>query len=388
MDSNQNNWSFSQAAEWKQNYSKCSNNIQQKSPVNIDTNDISQCHALCRLALRYVKTNCYVSYHNNIPTVRFDPGSILKFKNEFFYLKRMTIHHTSMHTVNKNEYDLEVMLYHSKNPITEADGGVLLCILFKSGSDKGKVNHFFNQFINQIPAEEHKKDIEVEVDTTWTPEIIIPKSKSFFYYDGGLPYPPCDNNWKIVIFEEVLPISKNIVKTIQYILGKGITNNRPIQEKHRECIVFYNSYDKFTDTINKEDITETPEDTRRKEEAELDTMELELSKSRGFFAENKIFMKGLILVINLIIMIYIAVKFAKYLITKDVINDFIVRQVEKKTQRNEEKKRAEAEAQGMDPNTGAPLQVEGMPQNIQMGPPPTNTNANINSLLKNLEKGK
>jgi len=87
-------------------------------------------------------------------------------------------------------------------------------------------------------------------------------------------------------------------------------------------------------------------------------------------------------------MIYIAVKFAKYLITKDVINDFIVRQVEKKTQRNEEKKRAEAEAQGMDPNTGAPLQVEGMPQNIQMGPPPTNTNANINSLLKNLEKGK
>ena len=37
-------------------------------------------------------------------------------------------------------------------------------------------------------------------------------------------------------------------------------------------------------------------------------------------------------------MIYIAVKFAKYLIAKDVINDFIVRQVEKKTQRNEEKK--------------------------------------------------
>ena len=96
-------WSFERAGEWLDNYSKCKTKSKTNiSPLNIDTSNIVPCTSLCRLSTKYEPTTCSISMTNNIPTITFSPNCLIKFRNEFLYLRKMTIHHTSMHTINES----------------------------------------------------------------------------------------------------------------------------------------------------------------------------------------------------------------------------------------------------------------------------------------------
>ena len=44
-----------------------------------------------------------------------------------------------------------------------------------------------------------KIEKDVPVSDTWCPEQIFPQGKSFFYYDGALPYPPCKKDWTFIM---------------------------------------------------------------------------------------------------------------------------------------------------------------------------------------------
>ena len=201
------------------NFQNVQVNSQRIAPINIDTNDISPCNATCSLGLRFKESKCYTKYVNTIPTVFFDPGCLMKFQGEYFNLKQMTLHYPSMHTINGSKYDMEILLYYFRNHKNKDDGGVLISILCKRGPDHGKINNFLNQFINQIPVTETKIEQEVEVDKDWSPKVLIPESKSFFYYEGALPYPPCNPNWINIVFEQSVFVSENIINTLKYILG-------------------------------------------------------------------------------------------------------------------------------------------------------------------------
>ena len=84
------NWAYRNYLRWKKDHPKCSGNKQ--SPINIDTSRVADCNETCRLAARYKNSRCYVSNKNRTPLIRFDPGSFIKFKNDLFELKEMTIH--------------------------------------------------------------------------------------------------------------------------------------------------------------------------------------------------------------------------------------------------------------------------------------------------------
>lgn len=336
-----NKWSFRESNEWEERFPQCSANSNRIAPINIDTSDVSPCHTTCKLAIKYGKTKCYLQNENSMPTVYFDPNCFCKFKGMIYTLKKMTIHRPSMHTINNDNYEMEVLLYHYINPLSIESGGVILSFLFRKGPDHGKVNNFFNQFINQIPVEETNREIEVEVDDKWTPESLFPDSKSFFYYDGALPYPPCNQNWQIVVFEEIIPISSNIINTIKYLLGDSSQNVRTVVKKPDSMVVFYNSYHSFEDTIlDKEE--ESKEE--RQEKKEIQAMNMYRDSNRGFLKENKLYIKGVILTVILILLIYLAVKVSKFLVVNDVINRIIVKQVMKKEKRDTEAAEAEEKA--------------------------------------------
>ena len=102
--------------------------------------------------------------------------------------------------------------------------------------------------INQMPSNDMPIEQDVPVSDSWNPEQLIPDSKSFFYYDGALPYPPCSQNWTIIVFEEIVPISLNIIDTVKYIIGPGNKNIRPTQRKPKNISIFYNSNSHFDRT--------------------------------------------------------------------------------------------------------------------------------------------
>ena len=78
------NWSYRNSYRWKRNFPKCSGDRQ--SPINIDTSNVADCNELCRLSTRYNTSKCNVSNKNRTPTVRYEPGSYIKFRGVLYEL--------------------------------------------------------------------------------------------------------------------------------------------------------------------------------------------------------------------------------------------------------------------------------------------------------------
>jgi carbonic anhydrase len=346
-------WSFDRASIWKSRYPNCSKSSARTAPLNIDTNNISPCNALCRLNISYKPTTCSVSMINNIPTVSFTPNCYLKFKNDFFYLRKMTLHRHSMHTINESHYDMEVLLYHNRNPTNDADGGVILSIMLKKGTDYGSANEFLNEFINQMPANEATTETDVKVSDNWTPEQLFPDSKSFFYYEGALPFPPCTPKWSIIIFEEAVGIAQNILDTMGFILSGDASNPnpnvRPIQRKPPGTVIFYNPNSKF-------DISQDMTGAETIEETQPTLPTTPSLTGVSWLKQNIYYIKGIIITIILILMIYVAIKFASIIVKNDMLNAFIIRQLKKKQIREGEKAQtAMAQQQAMEMGGMAPV---------------------------------
>ena len=52
-----------------------------------------------------------------------------------------------------------------------------------------------------------------------------PENKSFFMYDGSLPYPPCDTNFKIIIYEDIGTIGRTNLDILKHNMeSKNIDN--------------------------------------------------------------------------------------------------------------------------------------------------------------------
>ena len=353
---------FDRDPEWPKRYPLCNKKIARKSPLNIDVSNVADCSALCRLSMNYQPTTCSISMINNIPTVTFSPNCLMKFKDSFYFLRKMTIHYTSMHTVNDSYADLEILLYHNTNPISDADGGVILSILFKKGSsDYGPVNEFMNEFINQMPANDMPVEQDVDVSSTWSPEQLFPSSKSFFYYEGALPYPPCTPNWTFIIFEEVIPIAGSIIDTIQYMIGPGNKNIRSIQRTPKNITIFYNANTYFDSS---QDMSNA--DTSPKPSLPI----VNALGSTSWLKRNIFYIKGIIITLVLILMIYVAIKCAKIIVTHDLLNSFIIRQLKKKQQQDYDKSQKHmANQQAAEYGGVAPVEA----------PPPANNNANANA---------
>ena len=320
-------WSFDRSNEWQINkYPKCDNTENRISPLNINTDTIKYCSIFCRLSINYKPTTCSVSMVNSIPTVTFSPNCTIKFNNDFFYLRKMTIHYTSMHTVNDAYSDIEIMLYHNRSVINDSDGGVIISVLFNTGNDFGAANEFLNEFINQMPANETTIETDVPVSDNWSPEQLFPDlSKSFYYYDGALPYPPCPANWTFIIFEENVEISKNIIDTVKIILGDGKKNIRPIQKKPANIDIFYNS------TKNFDGIQDISDNAIKSAIVPTTTISsLASSNPTSWLKKNIYSIKGIIITIILLLMIYVAIKFAKVIVQNDLLNSFIIKQMQKK----------------------------------------------------------
>ena len=358
-------WAFDNSGIWSSKYRTCNKKAPHTAPLNIDTSKIDPCNSLCRLSSKYEATTCSISMSNNIPTVTFSPNCLIKFRNEFLYLRKMTIHHTSMHTINESYADLEILLYHNRSPTSDDEGGVILSILLKKGDDYGTANEFMNEFINRMPSNEMPIEKDIDVSSHWNPEQLFPSSKSFFYYEGALPYPPCEPNWTFIIFEEIVPIAQNIIDTVKYMLGPGNKNIRPIQKTPKEITIFYNSNSSF------DNVQDMSDETIEKElNPEATVPPINSLGSTSWLKQNIYYIKAIVITIILILMIYVAIKTAKLIVSNDLLNSFIIKQLQKKQQRDYEasqKQMAEQQA----------AEYGGIPQVEK--PPPINNNNNNNN---------
>ena len=88
----------------------------------------------------------------------------------------------------------------------------------------------------RIPKKPVDYYVDVPVSNEWSAEKLLPvKNTSFFMYDGSLPFPPCDENYKVIVFEEIGNIGNTNFDLLKENIG---SNNRPQPLNDRK--IFYN----------------------------------------------------------------------------------------------------------------------------------------------------
>lgn len=340
------NWAYSTSSTWKKTFPAASG--KQQSPVNIDMSAIVDCDMLCKIALKMAPSRCQVRIANKTPVINFDPGCYLKFirTQEIFSLKSGTIHVPSMHTINGQKYDMELILLFkfsgSINPETSSytPGGAAMSILFQRGQDYGPANNFFNEFVHKLPNDrESAKEISIPVSPDWSPEWTLPTgSKSYFYYPGSLPYPPCEEGWRWIVFEEIVGISGNIIDSLSIAFQDNIRplkalNSRAVAYNANTKIPIDRDLDKLSETERKKlaevdsIANQKDEDARRSETERLGVIAAEKERVKDWYKENKIYIKGIVLGIAMLLIFYAALKMVKYIVVNDFLNRFVVAQV-------------------------------------------------------------
>lgn len=264
-------WSFEDFYLWKNTYAACS--ALEQSPININTDVLKDCNLMCQLETNYKHSKCRLQYtKNNMIVLKYDYGSRAKFNGVYYNLTDILIFSPSMHTVDNERFEVEVMMVHKTDQSGNKDAkdnGIITCkLLNRYNREHGPEQDFFNEFFFKIPKEAPKDDglfETIDVSTRWNADLLNPKNRTSFYmYDGSLPFPPCTEKFKVIVYEEIGNIGDTNFNLIKENVGK---NNRPVQDIGTRKI-FYNpgrilkatetnqdtfSHDKFLRCIKRED---------------------------------------------------------------------------------------------------------------------------------------
>jgi carbonic anhydrase len=340
-------WAYSDSSNWaRRGYPQSKGNNQ--SPINITPDKTTDCSMLCKISLKYSASKCIATVKNKTPIVYFDAGSYIKYtKNkDILSLKCMTIHTPSLHTINGNYYDMEVVLYHklagNLNPDSEnwVPGGTAISILFQKGADYGEQNTFFNSFIYKLPIDKEsiKNQIDIPVGENWGAEQLIPQIKSYYFYSGSLPFPPNEENWNWIVFEEIQQVSANIIDTLKIVFNNNI---RPIQPLNNRIPAYNFNVDfsfskmlnkKVNDDINAKKSNLIAKNMALTENKDVDgatkmkILDMEKNKVNNWYKNNKMYIKGILISIILLLTIYASLKMVKYIIQNDILNIIMVKQ--------------------------------------------------------------
>ena len=340
-------WAYSTSSSWKKQYPAAGG--KEQSPVNINMSAVVDCDMLCKIALKMAPSTCRVRIANRTPIISFDPGCYIKFirTQDILALKSGTIHVPSMHTINGQKYDMELILLFKQGGSINPDadgympGGAAISILFQRGQDYGSANNFFNEFIHKLPNDqESAREMDIPVSADWSPDWVLPpESKSYFYYPGSLPYPPCEEGWRWIVFEDIQGISGNIIDSLSVAFSGNI---RPLKALNSRAVA-YNANPKLPvdrDLVDRSDAdraklqeinaaaAETNTDNERRAETErLGVIAEEKRRVKDWYRENKLYIKGIVITLVLLMTVYAALKMVKYIVSNDLLNQFIVAQV-------------------------------------------------------------
>lgn len=144
---------------------------------------------------------------------------------------------------------------HQENKGFKSERGVIISILVNHSTTSSKngetmasrPNMFISQFIHnenfldlnkkKKTSEEHEtRDIEVHKD--WNVTDLLPKSKAYYTYDGSIPFPPCVENFKWVVFEQHIDVIEEFINILRSEGNPmGFRNVHPLNNR----VVYYNN---------------------------------------------------------------------------------------------------------------------------------------------------
>lgn len=190
----------------------------QQSPMNIDTTETFKTVGTAGKLLSassYVSQNGLVRISTYMRTAMIEGNFgtlILTSNGHTVEYEAVQVHLTSssLHTVNGEHYDGEVMVVHRPKGAKDLlEGGVIVSAFFKE--DESEASVLFSQMgfstkAGDVPSE--KSNEWLAPDAVSLSEIAPALSGDAFFYNGSLPVPPCTENIKWFVAATPLPVMK------------------------------------------------------------------------------------------------------------------------------------------------------------------------------------
>ncbi|TSB44696.1 carbonic anhydrase [Alkalicoccobacillus porphyridii] len=198
-------------------YKACGQGSQQ-SPINIDTKENASIkEAELDLVFDYNETIYSVEDNDEIFQANsFDLNNNTLMINEDEYrLHQVALHTPSEHTIDEEEFPLEIQLVHEN----EEEEQLIISVLV----EEGKENKILKDVWMALPAKDGVANRAVDFDATE----LIPELDSLYTYEGSLTTPPCTENVTWIVSNETVSLSEEQIKAVNKV---STENNRPVQE--------------------------------------------------------------------------------------------------------------------------------------------------------------
>ena len=268
-----------------------------QSPINIKTNTTHECHLLCNLEMNYKPSKCHILRSpQGIITLKWDNNSYITYNNMEYMLQEIRFHTPSQHTIDGRSSEMEINLYHYNDSVDMEEDhykdtkekelgkkekqdlidenkdksirdekkiekqerqsniqrkrGVIISILVNHSNSKSKKgetmasrpNMFISQFIHNESFLNLKNDNfgvkDIEVHEDWNVTDLIPQNKSYYAYEGSIPFPPCIEDFQWVVFDHHIEVIEEFINIMRKEGNPvGAREVHPLNNR----LVFYNN---------------------------------------------------------------------------------------------------------------------------------------------------
>lgn len=223
-------WNYSNSAgpqQWAYldpAYIQCATGIEQ-SPINISTATSKK---------KIVSSTVYYNKYTQPWLITIEHGSItaqiakpsaknyLQWKNKKYQLIQFHFHQPSETQLNGNSYPLEAHFVNQN-----ADGSLaVVAVFFKVGNTNPTIQTILDNVTNN-------KEVDFSI------EKLLPKTSTFYNFNGSLTTPPCSENVQWFVMEQPLELSRKQLDEFKHYMP--ISNARPVQPLHNRAVVEFSS---------------------------------------------------------------------------------------------------------------------------------------------------
>ncbi len=202
-------------------FSACSEGRSQ-SPIDISNptrGDTPQLRAHFPPAdLRIVHHESVADGVNNGHTIQINyaGGETLTLGDAAYRLAQLHFHAPSEHTVDGQQFPMEMHMVHKA-----ADGRLaVIGTLIREGADNGAFATVWSNLPSKKGAETHYPALKIELDP------LLPTVRTSYRYDGSLTTPPCSEGVSWIVMATPIELSKEQIAAFTRIVHD---NNRPVQ---------------------------------------------------------------------------------------------------------------------------------------------------------------
>ncbi|MEZ4860625.1 MAG: carbonic anhydrase family protein [Caldilineaceae bacterium] len=206
--------------ELNADYTACADGASQ-SPIDL-SNAVGE--DLPDIAFHYGESALNILNNGHTVQVNYDEGSYIEVDGMRYDLLQFHFHAPSEHTINGEQYPLELHLVHRN-----AEGGLAVVgVMIQEGAE----NPAFADIIAHAPAGEMAV---MTVDNLMvSAESLLPAERLYFAYSGSLTTPPCSEQVKWHVLTTPVELSVEQIATLANILHN---NFRPVQPLHDRTLV-------------------------------------------------------------------------------------------------------------------------------------------------------